>query len=54
MGFVVVNRRMKSRWVDIKKRFRRAVDEAELPGLWFHDLRRSFITRARRVGPLGH
>ena len=23
---------------------------AELHGLWFHDLRRSFITRARRVG----
>ena len=36
--------------MDIKKSFHRAVTAAELPGLWFHDLRRSFITRARRVG----
>ena len=34
----------------MKKRFGRAVDAAGLRGLWFHDLRRSFITRARRVG----
>jgi integrase len=49
-GFVFVNLKTKTRWVDIKKRFRRAVVLAELHGLWFHDLRRSFITRARRVG----
>ena len=30
----------KTRWVDVKKRFRRAVEAAELHGLWFHDLRR--------------
>jgi len=35
-GFVFVNPKRKSRWVDIKKRFRRAVDAAELHGLWFH------------------
>jgi integrase len=46
-GHVFVNPKKKTRWADIKKRFRRAVDAAELPGLWFHDLRRSFITRAR-------
>ena len=34
----------------MKKRFLRSVQAAELHGLWFHDLRRSFITRARRVG----
>jgi len=36
--------------VDIKNSLRRAVDAPELHGLWFHNLRRSFITRARRVG----
>ena len=49
-GFVFVNPKTKSRWVDVKKRFRRAVEAAELHGLWFHDLRRSFVTRSRRVG----
>ena len=49
-GFVFIHPKRKSRWVDIKKRFRRAVEAAELRGLWFHDLRRSFITRARRLG----
>ena len=36
--------------MDIRKPFRRAVVATGLEGLWFHDLRRSFITRARRVG----
>ncbi len=49
-GFVFVNPRTRTRWVDVKKRFRRAVEAAGLHGLWFHDLRRSFITRARRLG----
>jgi integrase len=49
-GYVFVNPKTKTRRVDIKKSFRRAVAAAELPGLWFHDLRPSFITRARRVG----
>jgi integrase len=49
-GFVFVNPKTKTRRVDIKKQFRRAVAAAELHGLWFHDLRRSFVTRARRVG----
>ncbi|HET6984194.1 MAG TPA: site-specific integrase [Myxococcaceae bacterium] len=49
-GYVFRNPKVKTRWVDVKKRFLRAVKAAELPGLWFHDLRRSFITRARRVG----
>jgi integrase len=30
--------------------FARAIDEANLEGLWFHDLRRSFVTNARRHG----
>ena len=32
-GFVFVNPKRKTRWVDIKKRFGRAVDAAELHGL---------------------
>ena len=40
----------KTRWVGVKKRFRRAVAKAGLHGLWFHDLRRRFVTGARRVG----
>ncbi|HUM11710.1 MAG TPA: site-specific integrase [Myxococcaceae bacterium] len=49
-GYVFRNPKTKTRWVDVKKRFQRAVKTSELHGLWFHDLRRSFITRARRVG----
>ena len=30
--------------------FRRAGQAAGLSGLWFHDLRRSFVTNARRHG----
>lgn len=32
-------------WVDIRKSFHRALEAAKLEGLWFHDLRRSFVTR---------
>ena len=48
--FVFLNPKTGTRWVDIRKSFRRAVRAAGLEGLWFHDLRRSFVTRARRVG----
>jgi predicted RNase H-like HicB family nuclease len=30
--------------------FRRACKAAKLTGIWFHDLRRSFVTNARRRG----
>jgi hypothetical protein len=30
--------------------FRRACNNAKLEGIWFHDLRRSFVTNARRRG----
>jgi integrase len=40
----------KTRWVDIKEVLRTRRCRGELQGLWFHDLRRSFVTRARRVG----
>ncbi len=37
-------------WNDIGWMFHRAATKAGLPDLWFHDLRRSFVTRARRNG----
>ena len=37
-------------WNDVRKMFRRAGQAAGLSGLWFHDLRRSFVTNARRHG----
>ena len=35
-------------WADLRKAFHRALEAAKLEGLWFHDLRRSFVTRARK------
>jgi len=35
---------------DLGQPFRRAVRKAKLHGLWFHDLQRSFVTRARKAG----
>lgn len=37
-------------WNDIRKGFRRACKSAGITGLWFHDLRRSFVTKARKAG----
>jgi integrase len=38
-------------WQDVRKVFRRARQKAGLAqGLWFHDLRRSFVTRSRKAG----
>ncbi len=37
-------------WQDIRKMWRRACEAAGLEGLWVHDLRRSFVTGARKAG----
>ncbi len=37
-------------WNDIRKMFRRVLKAAGLTAIWFHDLRRSFVTNARRRG----
>ena len=37
-------------WKDIRKLFRRACRKVGLTDVWFHDLRRSFVTNARRRG----
>jgi integrase len=44
------NPRTGEAWQDIRKAFRRARKAAGLDGVWFHDLRRSFVTRTRRLG----
>jgi integrase len=49
-GPVFVNPGTGAPWQDIRKMFGRACRAAGLSGLWFHDLRRSFITNARRSG----
>jgi integrase len=49
-GPVFVNPGSGEAWQDIRKMFRRACAGAELTGIWFHDLRRSFVTNARRRG----
>jgi integrase len=37
-------------WAEIRKAFRKAAREAKLENLWVHDLRRSFVTNARKAG----
>ncbi|HWE22977.1 MAG TPA: site-specific integrase, partial [Myxococcales bacterium] len=48
--WVFTNPETNKAWNDVRKMFRRAADAAGFPGLWFHDLRRSFVTNARRHG----
>lgn len=48
--YVFVNPATGKAWNDIRKVFHRACRAAGLDGLWFHDLRRSFATRARKLG----
>ena len=49
-GYVFVNPHTGTRWVDLKKSWDAARSKAGLPHVWFHDLRRSFVTNARRRG----
>jgi integrase len=37
-------------WQDIRRMFDRALNATGMQGLWFHDLRRSFVTKARKAG----
>ncbi|MFO0585631.1 MAG: site-specific integrase [Anaeromyxobacter sp.] len=37
-------------WSELNKMLKRSVARAGLKGIWFHDLRRSFVTNARRRG----
>jgi len=49
-GYVFTNPKTGTRWKDIRKMFNQARTAAGMPELWFHDLRRSFATEARRRG----
>ncbi len=50
-GPVFMNPSTGEAWKEIRFMFRRALRRAGLPtDLWFHDLRRSFVTNARRRG----
>ena len=48
--WVFINPDTEEAWKDIRKVFRRACKAVKLTGVWFHDLRRSFVTNARRRG----
>jgi integrase len=54
-GYAIINPQTGEPWVDIKKMFKRACEAAGLVygrdnGVIFHDLRRSFVTNARKRG----
>lgn len=49
-GYVFINPETGQPWEDLRKAFGRARREAGLAGVWFHDLRRSFVTNARKAG----
>ncbi len=49
-GYVFTNEKTGTRWNQIKKKFQRARTGAEMEHLRFHDLRRSFVTNARKRG----
>jgi integrase len=48
--YVFVNPDTGKPWAEHNKMLRRACERAGLKGIWFHDLRRSFVTNARRSG----
>ena len=48
--FVFINPETGTRWEDVRKLFRRACKKMGLDYVWLHDLRRSFVTNARRRG----
>ena len=49
-SYVFVNADTGTRWVDIRKQYNKAKKKAGLEHVWFHDLRRSFVTNARKRG----
>jgi integrase len=48
--YVFINPDTGKPWSEYSKMFRRACERAGLKGIWFHDLRRTFVTNARRSG----
>jgi integrase len=48
--YVFVSQRTGSKWAELRRKFNRAREAIGRPDLWFHDLRRSFVTWSRRRG----
>jgi integrase len=48
--YVFVNPETGTRWEDARKLFKRACRKLGLDHVWFHDLRRSFVTRRAVAG----
>ena len=48
--WIFTNPKTEKPWNDVRTMFHRACRRAEFEGVWFHDLRRSFVTNARRLG----
>ena len=48
--FVFPNPRTGRLWSDLREPFQRACQAAGVTGVWFHDLRRGFITNTRKRG----
>ena len=46
----IANPRTGTKWIEIRDKFTAACKAAGLSGVWFHDLRRSFVTNTRRIG----
>ena len=49
-GYVFINPKTGTRWNCIKKSWKSALKRAGLDGMWFHDMRRSFVSNSRRIG----
>ncbi len=47
---VFLNPKTMSPWRNIDRMFKRARRAIGMEGLWLHDMRRSFVTKARRAG----
>ncbi|GAO02086.1 hypothetical protein [Anaeromyxobacter sp. PSR-1] len=45
-----VSQRTGSKWAELRRKFNRAREVIGRPDLWFHDLRRLFVTNSRRRG----
>jgi len=48
--YVFANPRTGTKWIEIRDKFAAACKAAGFSGVWFHDLRRSFVTNTRRIG----
>ena len=48
--YVFVSQRTGTKWSELRRKFNAAREAIGRPDVWFHDLRRSFVTNSRRRG----